>query len=84
MEKIILKEDIDKIKHLQNVYNQLIIDFGNFYYEKSQFLREFDEKEIFLKEMQQDFENKNIDFSQYMRDTYGEGNIDLEKGIILN
>ncbi len=82
MEKELDKEELNDIAHLRNVYQQLVFDMGEFYYEKLQILKDMDVKESFLKEAELSFQKDNDDLHQKLFDKYGKGKIDLTKGTI--
>lgn len=82
MTKQIEKKDLDRIKDIQNEYNQLIFDLGEFYFEKLQVMKDLETKESFLKELEKDFNEKNMYLTQELSQKYGNGKIDLESGTI--
>lgn len=83
MVKQIEVKDLERIKSIQNEYNQLIFNLGEFYFEKLQVLKDFDEKESFLKELERDFDEKNMNLTQELSQKYGNGKIDLDSGTII-
>lgn len=83
MVKQIEDKDLERIKAIQNEYNQLIFNLGEFYFEKLQVLKDFDEKESFLKELERDFDEKNMNLTQELSQKYGNGKIDLDNGTII-
>jgi len=82
MSKNLESSEVKRIKDIQNEYNQLIFNLGEYYFEKLQLLEEFDSKESYFKEVKRDFDEKNINLTQELSQKYGNGKIDLDKGTI--
>ena len=82
MEKELDKKDLEKIKDIQDIYNQLIFNIGEFNFEKMQIMKDLDMKESFLKESEEEFQKNNDELHQYLLEKYGKGKIDLTKGTI--
>jgi hypothetical protein len=82
MSKNLEHSEVKRIKDIQNEYNQLIFNLGEYYFEKLQLLEEFDSKEAYFKEVKRDFDEKNINLTQELSQKYGNGKIDLDNGTI--
>jgi len=82
MSKNLESSEVKRIKDIQNEYNQLIFDLGEYYFEKLQLLEEFDSKESYFKEVKRDFDEKNINLTHELSEKYGNGKIDLDNGTI--
>jgi hypothetical protein len=82
MLKQIEHRDLEKIKSIQNQYNQLILNLGEYYFEKMQILEELESKDSYFKDVKRDFDEKNINLTQELSEKYGSGKIDLENGTI--
>ena len=82
MKKTLEEKELQRIKNIQDEYNQLIFNLGEYYFEKLQILEEFEAKESYFKEVKRDFDEKNINLTQELSQKYGNGKIDLTMGII--
>jgi hypothetical protein len=82
MSKNLESSELKRIKDIQDEYNQLIFNLGEYYFEKMQILEEFDSKESYFKDVKRDFDEKNLNLTQELSKKYGNGKIDLDKGTI--
>lgn len=77
--KVLTNEEIETLKEVSNLQNNLIISLGQIEYQI--FLLEFQKNN--LKTEIQNIEKRNIDLGKTLTDKYGSGNINLETGEII-
>lgn len=82
MKKTLEEKELKRIKDIQDEYNQLIFNLGEYYFEKMEILQELESKENYFKEVKRDFDEKNINLTQELSQKYGVGKIDLVMGTI--
>ena len=82
----ITQEEAQETSDLQQKVQQSVLDFGNLYVEKMAVegsIKALTEKENKLQEVWKDLQTKETELIQSFYKKYGDGSLDLRKGLFL-
>ncbi len=82
----ITQEELQATLDLQTKFQQMVVDFGNLYVEKMQvdaMIKALTDKENKLQEEWKSLQSKENDTVQSFYKKYGEGSLDLKKGLFI-